>query len=174
MMVIFLGLLLAGMAPASEPTIPLGCTPNFIQTRKRSFWGIVLDDDLVFESESQTLTIPFDFVRRFGCSGVFHQYGMQVELVDGSKFEEVRLVAPTEFRLATLAGIQRVPFEINKANSKPSRPAYKEKVIFHSPTISQVERLRIELQRALNQNAATITQIIGSDVLEAFFNIKQI
>lgn len=172
---IFLSILLAGMAPTSEPTIPLGCAPNFIKTRKRAFWGIILDDELSFETEGQTLTVPFDFVSGFGCPyGAFSQHDMHVRLVDGSEFKKVRLVSPTSFRLTTLAGIQSIPFEINEIYSKPDKPWYKDKVEFTSPTVKGVEQLRQGLQTALDQNATRITQLIGPDILRQFFNTPSI
>jgi hypothetical protein len=100
---------------------------------------------------------------------------MKVALVDGSTFEDVRLISPATMRLATLAGIQDIPFQVSKIfTRKPSEPRYEDEVQFQSPTIHEVTRLRGELQKALDQNAASITQLIGPNILQQFFNVPSI
>ncbi len=174
---ILLAILMGGMAPADKPTIPIGCTPNFIRTKKRSFWGIVLDDELEFETEGNSLKVPFERISAFriGILKRFTLHDAEISLVDGSNFKNVTLVSPKELQVATLAGVQKIPFNLYPDSEKKYGQAYYlDDVVFQSPTITEAEQLRDRLQRALDQNADAITKLIGPDVLKQFFNVSSI
>lgn len=163
------------------PSLSLGSAPTYFETGDRRFWGIILDDNLEFKCDCQVLQVPFDFIERFEAiydTGWFRRttafgHRLEVDLVDGSRYNWVELITPLSWQLATIGGVQKLDFQ-PAHNAVSPLVLYEQALTTFSPTVEDVEMLREKLAFTLSMNKDKITQLIGPDVLQSFFNLQSI
>jgi hypothetical protein len=180
----------AGANRVPTSNLPLGSAPTWITTGEGAFWGIVLDSDLVMLIIGRPLILPYSTIYKLQMSvgGFFNlEDRIRVQLVDGSHYYGYRQrkdgftnnVWPrtTHVQVATIGGIQNIP--IKTANTtgvwifKETRE-YAERVDFNPARVEDISRLRNDLKYVLRQNNRHISNLIGQNILQTFFNVPQI
>ncbi len=153
------------ISPVSPP-LPLGCAPVWIEVPDSRFWGVILTQELRFVTSGNCRTIlSVEFAKISSLKSRKNDGGIELNLVDGSEYKNI---IPIEKRLeiATLGGKQFVKLHSYwngslEANFKPS-------------TAVDVSTLKGNLQLALTNNGAAITQLLGTNILQTYFYVPKI
>ena len=103
----------------SNPKLPIGSAPTWIETSGGRFWGFILDQDLRISIDNRRLVIPYSSIYKIQCrSGGFFTSEDQiyVDLVDGSHYYGFKkhngslgnniFLETTQITVATIGGIQ--------------------------------------------------------------------
>jgi hypothetical protein len=194
-----------GAKPVEDKNMPFGSTLLKVQTTNRSFLGFLLDDEIDFTCQGQLYTLPYSKIQKIGRdNALFYYTAPSVKLVDGfSEFRDIKLVAPRDWRFATMAGIQtirlfekhyRLEQRVREKEVLTYRGFWKgdvrelvketyhenveyEQVCFpkiQNLTVREVRQYAQQLEGVLSSNLDQVYDIIGKDKLSEFFDLDDL
>jgi hypothetical protein len=159
-----------------NPRLTIGSAPCLVETSSGQFWGIILDQDFDLKVHKRILSIPYTQIHKIECrqaSGWIWSTGEFRISTLGGKYQGYEpgdaWPVTRSIQIATVGGFQSVPIK-----STPKRGERLVSVKLSSPKMAGIEALRENLKYVLQNNGSQITNLIGANLLQTFFNVSGI